>query len=166
MQYVGQTERELRYRFLEHRRALLNSDESYAMTKHFLEEHPHHCIDPENLPITVIGIEQVQDERSKEETLKKRLEREHFWIDTLVTFKPCGLNEDKWNWIEKRERIASQPIPFIVPYCQTGTKAGEIVKTYYSKIREEYEWIYEQKPITAFSRHANLRDLLVSTKLK
>ena len=166
MQYVGQTERELRTRFLEHRRALINFDESYAMTKHFLEEHPQHYIDPENIPIIVTGIEEIPDQGSKEQNLKKRLEREHFWIDTLVTFQPCGLNDDKWNWIEKRERRDLPAIPFIVPYCQTGAKASEIARTYFNKIKEVYSWIYLHKPITAYSRHANLRDLLVSTKLQ
>lgn len=165
LQYVGQTERELRHRFLEHRRALLNFDESYAVTKHFIEEHPQHYVDPENMPITVIGIEEIPDQGSKERNLKKRLERELFWIDTLVTFRPCGLNDDKWNWIEKRERISLPAIPFIVPYSQIGTKAGEIAKSCFKKIKDEYEWIYQQKPITAYSRHANLQDILVSSKL-
>ena len=84
IQYVGQTERELRKRFMEHRRALLNRDESYAFTKHFLEHHPHHHIDQENFPISVIGIEQIPEQGSKEKNTAKRLEREHFWIDTLV----------------------------------------------------------------------------------
>ena len=166
IQYVGQTERELRKRFTEHRRALLNYDESYAMTRHFLEKHPQYCIDPENFPITVIGIEEIPDQGSKEENTKKRLEREQFWIDTLVTFRPCGLNDDKWNWIEKRERIELPAIPFIVPYCPTGIKAGEIAKKHYNKIKEEYDWVFQHKPITAFKRHANLRDLLVSSKLQ
>ena len=84
----------------------------------------------------------------------------------LYIFKPCGLNEDKWNWIEKRDQLDLPAIPFIVPYCQTGTKAGEIVKSHFAKIKEEYDWIYKQKPITAFTRHANLKNLLVSTKLR
>ena len=166
MQYVGQTARQLRTRFLEHRRALINFDESYAITKHFLEEHPRECVDPEDIPFTVVGIEEIPDQGSKEKNLKKRLERELFWIDTLVTFRPCGLNDDKWNWIEKRERRDLPAIPFIVPYCQTGARAGQIAKTHFNKIKTEYEWVYIHKPITAFSRHKNLRDLLVSTKLQ
>jgi hypothetical protein len=129
MQYINQTERELRSRFLEQIRALINFDESYAMTKHFLEEHPQHYIDPEHIPMIVTGIEEVTYQGSNEDNLKKRLEREQFWIYTLLTFKPCGLNDDKWNWIEKRERRDLPAIPFVVPYCQTGAKASEIAKT-------------------------------------
>ena len=165
VQYVGQTERELRMRFVEHRRALLNYDESYAITKHFLEEHPQYCIDPDDFPITVTGIEEIPDQGTKGKNLDKRLERENYWIDTLVTFRPCGLNEDKWNWIDKRERKENPPIPFIVPYCQTGVKAGEIAKTHYKKIQSEYDWVFPQQTITAFKRHPNLQDLLVSSKL-
>lgn len=164
-QYVGQTGRELRQRFLEHRRALLNDDESYAITKHFLEKHPREPINPGNLPIYVIGIENIPDQGSNEKNLQKRLEREQFWIDTLVTFHPHGLNEDRWNWKERVERKNLPSIPFIVPFCKTGKAAGEIVKAYYKKIQEEHDHVFTHNVIVAFKKHKNLQDILVSSKL-
>ena len=132
-QYVGQTKRELRQRFLEHRRALLNYDETYAIGKHFAEKHSQYCINPEDLPISVIGIEQIIDQGSDKANVKKLLEREHFWIDTLVTYHPCGLNEDRFNWREKCERKNTPAIPFIVPFSHTRKEAGKIAKSYLKK---------------------------------
>ena len=165
-QYIGQTKRELRKRFYEHRRALINFDQSYAFTKHFLEEHPNTRIDPEKVPITVIGIENIEDQKSHEKNLAKRLEREQYWIDTLVTFRPRGLNNDKWNWCEKVKRQETPSIPFAVPFCKTGKIAGEIAKQYFEKIKNEYDWVFPHTPIIAYKRHKNLQDLLVSTQLR
>ena len=53
--------------------------------------------------------------------MKKRLERELFWIDTLVTFRPCGLNDDKWNCIEKREPTAASERRDVKPFQHYST---------------------------------------------
>ena len=175
-QYVGQTRRELNTRFKEHRNALLDTlklekDRTYvptAISIHFEECHPLQILDRDAPPITVVGIELVPDQGSETENIQKLLEREHFWIDTLVTFKPQGMNDDRWNWIEKDKRKNTSVIPFIVPFSSTGKAAGDIAKKYYKKIQEIheiYEDIFYHIPIIAYRKHANLQDLLVSTKL-
>ena len=164
-QYVGQTKRKLHTRFLEHRRALLLWDDSYAVVKHFMEEHPQHHLRADNLPISVIGIEQIPTLDSEEKNLQKRIERENFWIDTLVTWHPFGMNEDRMKWGEKIKRKSSPAIPFIVPFCNTGKQAGQIAKTYYNAIQNEYEHIYTHKPVIAYRKHRSLHNLLVSSTL-
>ena len=94
----------------------------------FLEDHPQHHIRTDNLPISVIGIEKVSDYESEEKELQTRIEREKFWIDTLVTWHPFGMNEDRMKWAEKYNRKTSPVIPFIVPFCYTGNKPVKSLK--------------------------------------
>lgn len=164
-QYVGQTKHELRKRFLQHKNALLEpKDTSYAMSRHFEKEHPQHIVEEDNLPMSVIAIEKLDDIGTDEEKKAKRLEREKFWIDTLFTYYPNGLNDDPMNLYEKHLRKISKTIPFIVPFSETGRKAGELVKSYYKNIQEEHDH-FSHKVVIAFKKHKNLRDLLVSSKV-
>ena len=134
------------------------------MSRHFEKEHPQHVVEEENLPMSVIAIEKLQDIGSDEEKKAKRLEREKFWIDTLFTYYPKGLNNDPMHLYEKYLRKISKTIPFIVPFSETGRKAGELVKTYYKNIQEEHDH-FSHKVVIAFKKHKNLRDLLVSSKV-
>ena len=111
------------------------------------------------MAVKVLG---PQDDKLNETAMQFALKR---YEKDLETRKRAN-ERDLQNWKEKVERSDLPAIPFVVPYCQTGTQAGKIIKQYYSKIKDEYEWVYEHKPITAFTRHANLKDLLVSTKLR
>ena len=163
MQYVGQTERALRYRFCEHRRAMIRRDDSNAVAKHFIHYHPDYIISDNDIPVIITPIEKILDQGSKDANKAKRLDREQFWIDTLVTYVPYGMNEDAMSIKDRNEKKGI--IPFIVPFCKTGREAANIAKKYFTKIQEKLEDIFDQRIIIAYQKHKNLKDILVSTKV-
>ena len=164
MQYVGQTERPLRLRFCEHRRAILQRNETNAIAKHFARYHPNYHISENDVPVTITPIEQIPDQGSKEANKAKRLDREQFWIDTLATFHPNGVNEDTISI--KTANHAKPSIPFIVPFCKTGRDAADIAKNHFNYIQKEFEEIYNHRVIVAYKKHKNLHNLLISSKIR
>lgn len=77
-QYVGQTERDMRYRFAAHRSKLTRAPMS--LYSHFIRYHACH-----SLNVTIYLVEQVAD-------TKDRLQAERHWIGKLATSLPWGLN--------------------------------------------------------------------------
>ena len=77
-QYVGQTSRTLKTRISEHRSAI-SLKKPTSVSTHF--NSPNHSLKN----FTVCGLEKVTD-------TSRLLERESFWIYTLRTAKPLGLN--------------------------------------------------------------------------
>ena len=55
---------------------------------------------------------------------------------------------------------------FIVPYSSTANLASKIVKNHFEKLQESMPSVYPHNVITAYSRNKNLKDMLVSSKLK
>ena len=166
-QYVGQTERELHVRFLEHlnaiSRMIRGRDQSNAVAQHLLDNHMGH-FSRFNIPITITAIEQIADQGSKDANKAMRLNREQFWIDTLVTFAPHGMNEDAYSI---RLHNSEKPIlPFIVPFSKTGHDAAEIVKKHFEELQqnEKFDDVFIHRIVIAYQKHKNLKDLLVSTK--
>ena len=92
MQYIGETERSMRNRFLEHRRATINHDETNAVAKHFMTHHKNTTITRSYVPISILPIEQLQTQGTRDENKLKRLDREYFLIDTLGKEIPYGQN--------------------------------------------------------------------------
>ena len=133
------------------------------MAKHLLENHTGH-FSLSNILITITAIEQISDQGSYNANKAMRLDREQYWIDTLVTFTPHGMNEDA---ISIRLQNSEKPsIPFIVPFSKTGRDAAEIVKNHYEKLQqnEQFEDVFIHRIVVAYKKHKNLKDLLVSTK--
>lgn len=162
-QYVGQTERPIRYRFLEHYRAILKGEESNAVANHFLVAHPDRQVSRHNIPITIIPIEMVADQGSQKGNLAKRLDRERFWIDVLGTYSPMGLNSDPMS--EKDARGNKLIIPVVVPYSKMGSDTYKIIQKEYEKLQQITGDTYENiRTIVAYKRHRNLKDILTSTK--
>ena len=55
---------------------------------------------------------------------------------------------------------------FIVPYSNLGHSAAIIANTHYEKLQENLPEVFGSKFVTAFSRNRNLKDMLVSAKIK
>ena len=55
---------------------------------------------------------------------------------------------------------------FIVPYSNLGHSAARIVNSHYEKLQENLPEVFGSKFVTAFSRNRNLKDMLVSAKIK
>ena len=158
-QYVGQTENPLRQRWARHKHDIANNIHSNALAKHNEEEHQLQST------FHVIPIEKVPHQGSRELDRKFRLEREQFWIDKLGTFTPHGLNHDS-----KKTKIKSNKtntIPLVLPFSKTGNAAVKLIKSHYSKLLE-CEELEDQLPknvVAAYTRHKNLADFLVSSKI-
>ena len=79
-QYVGETKNKLKTRFYQHR-SNINKNTGTLVTKHF-NQTGHSLND-----MKCIAIEKVHTDN-----LKRRLQRERFWISKLKTSTPEGLN--------------------------------------------------------------------------
>lgn len=164
MQYVGETERPLRSRIGEHLRSLVKGDQISAVSKHFKEFHPDTLIGYGEMPVQVTPLEQISDQGSKDANKAKRLDREQFWIDTLESYTPKGMNEETNYSIKKR--IKETPIiPFVIPFSKGGREAANIIRKHYTKLQETFGGAFKQRMIVAYQKHKNLKDLLTSTKI-
>ena len=152
MQYVGQSKRSLRGRFNNHRYDIENERNS-VVSAHFNRA----CFIGD---CKIIPIFKCPTFDSEEETTKIRLEIEQYFIKTLKTYAPYGMNiaTTKYNDLST--------IQFISPYSSLAIKASKIVQKHYSELQERMPHIFYSKFISAYSRNKNVKDALVSAKLK
>lgn len=89
MAYIGQTKRPLKVSIAEHKNAIRTKNATYAMARHY-EQMQH------GSPATFRfwGIESVSPSPRGGDIIQKLLQREAFWIFTLNTVEPDGLNEE------------------------------------------------------------------------
>ena len=152
-QYVGQTKRSLRRRAYEHRKAIENHHQT-AVGIHF--NHGRCMI--EDFQITPIYQCPILEDTEK--TTNLRLKIEQYFIDSLKTYIPYGLN------IAKKQYKDIPSIHFSAPYSKLGLAATQIVRAHYKDLQESLPLVYSAKMVAAFSRNRNLKDILVSTKIK
>jgi len=129
-QYVGETGSELQARNNTHRHSTSTRNHSSALFTH-LEMHqeasnrfPLHSVEDYYF---IIPIEQLPSIGGYAQDKLARLKREIFWIDTLGTLEPWGLNkkrcEDFTKPISDNEMVA-----FVVFFSRTANMASRIVK--------------------------------------
>ena len=152
-QYVGQTKRSLRRRAYEHRSDIVKKNKT-AVGIHF----NHGRCMLEDFQITPIYQCPTLDDTEK--TTNMRLDIEQYFIDSLKTYLPYGLN------IAKKQYKDVSSIHFSAPYSRLGLAAAQIVRAHYKELQENLPQIYSAKMVAAFSRNRNLKDMLVSTKIK
>lgn len=143
IQYVGQTSLSLRDRFTRHRFDI-NHKLLKPVANHF--NSPHHSIQD----CTIIPIEQISDPSDL-------LHREQFWIKTLKTISPEGLN---------LQNDVNQILPFIIPFNTAATKAAKITRKHYSDLQTLYPQVFRSNMVTAYCRNKNLTDHLIRSRLK
>ena len=148
-QYLGESKNKLRTRFNAHRSDIkLKKDK--PVSNHFnLDDH---SLDD----LILTPIERIEIDLPEDETTKFRQAREAYWIETLNTARPIGLN------IHHNAGIA----PFVVPFNTTSNRASKIVHAHYKSLQEKFPHVYKQKMIVAYSKNQNLNDNLVHSKLK
>ena len=144
-----------------------------ALAKHLMEKHADDEIDTSSEDnFMLIPIEQVKYEANKHGDVSLRETREEFWITILNTFTPVGLNERAFNRQPKSHNKDQNFLPIVIPYSKTANKAVKIIKKHIQILQDKFnedldlEERYYFKLITAYSRHKNLSDFLVSSKLK
>ena len=96
IQYIGETKNSLQKRFSGHRSSIRKGTSGQLIHKHFQED-CHGLSNCSIFPIEKIDstglAQQYNNEVEKERALNRlRLERERFWISTLQTAYPFGLN--------------------------------------------------------------------------
>ncbi|CAI9555659.1 unnamed protein product [Staurois parvus] len=87
--YVGRTIRPLRARFGEHRRLIEDGKDKHSVPRHFLE---YHQKSTDGLQVWV--LESIHNNLSESDRFKKLCSQETYWIFTLDTLSPGGLNEE------------------------------------------------------------------------
>lgn len=97
--YVGRTIRPLRTRFSEHKCSIINSNtyhqsknkkcHSYSVPRHFRE-----CHNSNPTGIKVFGIEAIKKDADNGRRFRRLCKQESFWIFTLGSLVPDGMNED------------------------------------------------------------------------
>ena len=86
--YVGKTIRELKTRFSEHKSAIRNNDEKSSVARHF------NAVGHDVCTLRFQGLEVVNPSKRGGDRGKSLLKREAYWIHTLQTECPRGLNEE------------------------------------------------------------------------
>lgn len=89
MAYVGQTKRNLKLRIAEHKAAIRNGNMDYAIAKHY-KEHSHGSA----ATLRFVGIERVSLPPRGGDIKKLLLQRESYWIFSLNSMEPHGLNDN------------------------------------------------------------------------
>ena len=167
IQYVGETGNCLRNRANAHRSAIHthNSENPLYILYSHLQNYHHHISKWNDDHFFLIPIEQVEQKSTRILTKMERLKRETFWIDILNTFDKAGLNSRKLDHLIKPKK--RDFIPFVVPYSKTANLAAKIIKHHVQKLQDKDEFDdFDYNIVTAYSRHKNLKQFLVSSKLK
>lgn len=153
-QYIGQTKRSLRLRTNNHRADIVNITRTTSVSSHF---NNGRCA-LEDFRITPLFL--CPKLETQEDTDKKRLEIEQFFIAAFKTYLPYGLN------IAVKKYRDSLPIHFSVPYSGLARSASNIVRSHYKKLQTLMPDVFPFEMVSAYSRNRNLKDILVSSKIK
>ena len=88
------------------------------------------------------------------------------WMVLIGTIKPYGLNTKSVDFAPKYQPPFKKILPFVVPFSKTANLAAKIIKKTLQKIKKLW-WIlcFDFDVITAYSRHKNVSDYLVHSKL-
>ena len=152
-QYVGETKNPLRLRANNHLSSIRSKlispiAEHFSLPDHSVKDH-----------FEIMPIEKTQILPTEEETKQKRLEREAYWIQTLQTLYPLG-----FNW-EPGKGSKKEIIPFVFQYDQPSTQFASLLLKEYQNLVPKMATPLSQRPIVAYKRNKNLKDLLVKAKL-
>ena len=165
IQYVGETSTSLRDRATRHRAAIYAQKSSSPLYNHLHIYHYGVVTRYDDSHFVLTPIEQVPDMETKSLTKMERLKRETYWIDILHTFNNLGLNSRKLDHLIKRKK--KEIIPFVVPFSKTAFSAAKIIKKHLDELQgNDILGELNFNMVTAYSRHKNLKDFLVSSKLK
>ena len=153
MQYIGQTRNSLRSRINNHKGDVIHCRNT-TIAHHF---NSNACMLED---LKFIPIYRCPELESKDETTKCRLEIEQYFIDSFKTYQPYGLNIA----VKKHKDIPN--IHFTVPYSNLGLAASKIVRSHYTELRKNHPLDFTSNFVCAYSRNKNLKDALVSAKIR
>lgn len=168
VQYVGETQNTLRTRMNGHRYAIQRGDKSSSLFNHLYEHWTKSDkFKEEDIHVDaylVTPIEQISDFDDAMLTKLARQKRETFWIDTLCTMEPNGLNKRR-EYDLKSASTDSQKIPFVIPFSRTAHETGNIVKKHLKLLQDNDELgQMNYDIIMAYSKHKTIGNHLISSK--
>ena len=139
IQYIGETKNSLKERANAHRSQIMCKDSNHPLYKHLVSNPISHSIDTsithDDTHFTLTPIELIKDLGEPLLNTFERLKRESYWMVLIGTIKPYGL-------------------------------AAKIIKKHYKKLQNDDEFdVFDFDVITAYSRHKNISDYLVHSKL-
>ena len=152
-QYVGQTQNRLRIRLVCHKYSIRH-EENVPVANHF--NLPGHSLEEH---FEIVPIEQTPILGTKAETDLLRLERESFWIRTLETKKPFGINVESGKSVERDKMI------FPILYSRRNVDIGKIMKEEFLNLQTVMKNPITARPVIAYRKNPSLKDMLVSTRL-
>ena len=153
-QYIGQTGRSLRLRTNNHRADIVDPKRNSSVGHHF----NNGMCTIEDFSITPIFRCPELDTIDK--TNKLRLKIEQYFIEAFKSYLPYGLN------VAVKKHKDSLPIHYSVPFSGLGKKASKIVRKHYKDLQALMPDIYPFEVVSAYSRNRNLKDMLVSSKIR
>ena len=145
-----------------HRSAIVNYNKDSALNLHLAMHQDKSEIKFNKYNIESFTLTPMLN--TKEDSKKLRLERETFWIVTLDTLEPQGLNRKRSEDIVKNSQNG-EILPFVVPFSKTANMASHIIKKHFTLLKDHNEFEdYEYQIISAYSKHRNISDVLVMSK--
>lgn len=170
MQYVGETGQTLRIRMNRHKYAIETGEKTSSLLNHLLEHWRANSNKVKFSDIHLDGflvfpIEQISDMHDKISTTLLRRSQETYWIDTLCTMEPHGLNKRREYDLYKPQSTDSQNIPFVIPFSRTAHETGNIVKKHLKILKDNDDLgIFNYDIIMAYSKHKTIGNHLISSK--
>ena len=152
-QYVGQTKRSLRLRTNNHRADIVNQRNT-TVAIHF---NTGRCSIED---FQIMPIYQCPLFDNDEQTTKYRLQIEQFFIEAFKCYLPYGLN------MATKKYKDTPSIHFIAPYSGLSKSAARIIRTHYEHLQEKLPQTFPANLVSAYCRNKNLKDMLVSTRLR
>lgn len=163
-QYVGETSQSLKQRANGHRSAIRCKINEHPLYRHLIDWHfkdPYENHDDTHFTLT--PIESIKDTGSRIVNALERLKRESYWIVLLGTLKPYGLNTKSIDFLKKP---LNKIMPFVVPFSKTANLAAEIIKKHFKHLKSENEHDFDFEIVTAYTKHKNLSNYLVHSKMR
>jgi len=155
IQYVGETKNTLRTRARKHRSDILNHKDT-TVASHFNNSDNLCAFDQ----FRIIPILQCPTLDTEEETDLNRKQIEAFVIKSLKTYMPYGLNK-------KASGVKDIPIiPFVAPYCKLSQNAAKLAHIYYDHLQDKFPITFTSRFVAAYSANKNIKNHLVSNKVK
>ena len=154
-QYIGESKRTLRCRFNNHRFDIQNPNKRPSTISSHFNTGPCDLSD-----CRIIPIFKCPTLATAELTTQTRRQIEQYFIEKFKTYLPYGLN------IAKTKYKDAPSIHLILPYSSLATMVVRVIRTHYKELQERKPHIFPGTLIAAFSRNKNMKDSLVSAKLK
>ena len=145
--YVGETKNSFRTRITQHLSDI-------ALKKPTSVSNHVNQGDCKGASFKITFLETFEKQQADYLEKSRRLQRERFWTQTLVTYQPTGLNE-----IYNPEE--NPIVPLVLPYSETAQEIAKLARDTYARLQAKFPRKLYHKFLPAYSRNKNLKDHLV-----